>query len=431
MIRIGLIQFPGANCEREAALAVKRAGMEAVDFLWNEPLEKLRSFQGYIIVGGFSYEDRARAGIIAALDPVIEELKVQSEQGKPILGICNGAQILVESGLVPAINTSEHLALTENKRVEHGKIVGTGFYNVWVNMRLSTHYQNNAFTRYLSPKNIIHLPIAHGEGRFLMSDSLLKELETQGLNLFQYCDSEGNVINNFPINPNGSVGNSAALINKTGNVMAMMPHPERTPNGDPIFASIRDYIVETQTKPLNLKRDTNSCLQTTQLRNNIALQNYVKIPTSYCCLVRLIITDNHALTVQKTLRRLGFPVNVTRLVHWEIECDSSQVFECIKRSELLYSPRKEREISLNEFTSETALSYLVRAQEDLKGQQTLQTLKTHYGMSQISRINHSVVWQFTSDETNISTLSDSILLTHIIGNPYAHQCYLYDHSVWQ
>ena len=79
MIRIGLIQFPGSNCERETALAVKRVGMEPVEFLWNEPLDKLRNFDGYILIGGFSYEDRSRAGIIAALDPVIQEIKKQRQ----------------------------------------------------------------------------------------------------------------------------------------------------------------------------------------------------------------------------------------------------------------------------------------------------------------------------------------------------------------
>ncbi len=101
MIRIGLILFPGSNCERETALAVKRAKMEPVEFLWNESLDKLRDFQGYILIGGFSYEDRSRAGIIAALNPVMQEIKTQSEKGKPILGICNGAQILVESRSSP------------------------------------------------------------------------------------------------------------------------------------------------------------------------------------------------------------------------------------------------------------------------------------------------------------------------------------------
>src|SRR5579862_3139404 len=100
-MRIAIIQFPGSNCERETILAVKRAGMQPSEFLWNDSKAKLMDFAGFIIVGGFSYEDRIRAGKIAALDPLIEALHDQSALGKPILGICNGAQILVEAGLVP------------------------------------------------------------------------------------------------------------------------------------------------------------------------------------------------------------------------------------------------------------------------------------------------------------------------------------------
>src|SRR5579872_7303913 len=103
MKSIAIIQFPGSNCERETMLAVRRAGMTPVEFLWNESPLKLREMHGYIIVGGFSYEDRSRAGIIAALDPIMQELAAQSELGKPILGICNGAQVLVETGLVPGL----------------------------------------------------------------------------------------------------------------------------------------------------------------------------------------------------------------------------------------------------------------------------------------------------------------------------------------
>jgi phosphoribosylformylglycinamidine (FGAM) synthase-like amidotransferase family enzyme len=103
-MQIAIVQFPGSNCERETMLAVARAGMEPVEFLWNEARARLAEFAGYIIVGGFSYEDRARAGIIAALDPVMKIIQEQSELfGKPVLGICNGAQILVETGLVPGI----------------------------------------------------------------------------------------------------------------------------------------------------------------------------------------------------------------------------------------------------------------------------------------------------------------------------------------
>src|SRR5476649_999628 len=99
-MRIAIMQFPGSNCERETALAVERAGMQPKEFLWNSPPEKLADFNGFIIVGGFSYEDRSRAGIIAALDPIMQAIKQQSQLGKPVLGICNGAQILVEAGLV-------------------------------------------------------------------------------------------------------------------------------------------------------------------------------------------------------------------------------------------------------------------------------------------------------------------------------------------
>ncbi len=442
MIRIGLIQFPGSNCERETALAVKRVGMEPVEFLWNEPLEKLRHLDGYILIGGFSYEDRSRAGIIAALDPVIQEIKAQSETGKPVLGICNGAQILVESGLVPGLNHHEiSIALTENKRIANGKIVGTGFYNAWAHIRLAENHQHNAFTRHLKTTDLIHLPIAHAQGRFLMPDALLQEIEKHGLNLFQYCDAEGRIIDNFPINPNGSAGNIAAIANQAGNVMAMMPHPERTINGDPIFASMRDYIEEHRSLGTGSAVSSAACPRSPEYPPEldpankspdgmaINLKEFSKIPNSQLCLVKLIITDNQALTVQKTLRRLGFPVTVNRFEHWEVDCDSTERFAQLKKTGLLYSDRKEREVSSSELGAQNALAYLVRAKEDLKGQQTLQTLNTHYAIPQINKISHGVLWQFTSDEPHISALIDHILLTHIIGNPYAHECYRYDHSL--
>jgi phosphoribosylformylglycinamidine synthase len=419
MIRIGLIQFPGSNCERETALALKRAGMEPVEFLWNESLDKLSRMDGYVIIGGFSYEDRSRAGIIAALDPVMQEIKAQSEKGKPVLGICNGAQILVETGLVPGLDSNLSLALTENKRIAEGKIIGTGFYNAWTHMRLSAKHQHNAFTRYLSPSDLIHLPIAHAEGRFLIPDELLQEMEKEGLNLFQYCDAEGEISNNFPVNPNGSAGNIAAISNKAGNVMAMMPHPERTTNGDPIFKSMRDYITDTQ-KDLTEKEPNRFVT-----KEPIRPKRYKQRAGNQQSLVKLIITDNQALTVQKTLRRLGFPVTVNRYEHWEIESDSPEAVELLKKSGLLYSDRKQQEISKDEFNSNPALSYLVRSREDLKGQQILQTIAAHYAIPQIKQINHGVVWQFNSTEAKISELIDNILLTHIIGNIYAHEYYSY------
>ncbi|VVC76557.1 Phosphoribosylformylglycinamidine synthase subunit PurQ [Aquicella siphonis] len=417
-MRIAIVQFPGSNCERETMLAVKRAGMEPVEFLWNEPREKLREMAGYIIVGGFSYEDRSRAGIIAALDPVMQEIKAQSESGKPVLGICNGAQILVETGLVPGLeNNKIGMVLTENKRIANGKILGTGYYNAWVHMRLSSQYQRNAFTRHLNAASILHVPVAHGEGRFVMTQALLDEIEHQGLNVFQYCDAEGVVTDSFPVNPNGSMRNIAAVSNKAGNVMAMMPHPERTVNGDPIFQSMRDYIAEGQTEhtvPLYY--------YPRRVQNPV----YQKPAASHECVVELIITDNHALTVQNTLRQKGMPVTVTRRMHWEIQCDAPAVLDQIKASGVLFNERKEVEISPEPLQSALSARFLVRPREDLLGRQKLQTLKDHFSVQGVNAIQHGVLWQFTVEDAKMPDWIDNILQTNIIFNPYAHDCFQYN-----
>lgn len=414
-MRVAIVQFPGSNCERETMLAVKRAGMEPVEFLWNESLEKLRNLSGYIIVGGFSYEDRSRAGIIAALDPVMQEIAAQSAQGKPVLGICNGAQVLVETGLVPGLeNNKIAMALTENKRIAHGKILGTGYYNAWVHLRLSDQYQRNAFTRHLTSKEVLHVPVAHGEGRFLMTDALLSEIENQGLHVFQYCDAAGNIIDSFPVNPNGSIKNIAAISNKAGNVMAIMPHPERTPMGDAIFKSMRDYIAEGRiehTIPLDY------------YPRRIVPSLYKKSPPAQECIVELMITDNQALTVQNTLRQLGLPVTVTRRIHWEIEC-TSQALEVIKKSGVLYNERKECLVNDAGMTK-SAGAFLVRPREDLIGRQKLQTLRDHFSLTNIQAIQYGVLWQFHAENANMNDLINNVLHTNIISNPYAHECYQY------
>jgi len=444
-MQIAIIQFPGSNCERETMLAVKRAGMQPVEFLWNEPKEKLREMAGYIIVGGFSYEDRSRAGIIAALDPIMQEIKEQSAKGKPILGICNGAQVLVETGLVPGLeNNKIAMCLTDNKRVVADKILGTGFYNAWVNMRLATDYQRNAFTRHLTSKSILSIPVAHGEGRFVMSQALLQEVEAQGLHVFQYCDANGNIVSDFPVNPNGSLANIAAISNKQGNVMAIMPHPERTTNGDPIFQSMRDYVAEgriEQTIPLYYypRREQ--------------LRTYQKPAGHHECIVELMITDNQALTVQNALHHLDIPVQVKRQVHWEIQCDSELIVQQIKNTGVLYNERKEIDVTqevlsmrmnagqnaeqvlhtgsgvdLMKQASHSATNemvFLVRQKENLIGQQKLQVLRDHFGINNVSAIQHSVLWHFSVENAKIADLIEPILQTNIIYNPYAHDYYRY------
>ena len=411
-MRIAVIQFPGSNCERETILAVKRAGMEASEFLWNEPKEKLADFAGYIIVGGFSYEDRSRAGAIAALDPLMQVIKAQSKLGKPILGICNGAQILVETGLVPGVeNEKLSMVLTDNKRIRDGKILGTGYYNAWIHMRLSDQYQLNAFTRHLKPHDILRVPVAHAEGRFIIPPALLQEMQTQGLNVFQYCNEQGNIVDEFPINPNGSVNNIAAVSNKAGNVMAMMPHPERTTEGDRIFSSMREYIQSgyvQRVAPLYY------------YPRPAEITRYTKPKNQYELIISLIITDNHAMSVENALNQSAIKAAIKRYIHWEIECDSPSVFEQIKASGVLFNDRKEMIVpTLNTKLSSTP--FLVRSKDDMIGRQKKQMLEDHFNIKGIHAIRHSVLWQVASDETNL----DSIINSHILYNPYAHDCYYY------
>ncbi len=419
-MNIAIVQFPGSNCERETILAVKRAGMMPVEFLWNESPSKLREMDGYIIVGGFSYEDRSRSGIIAALDPVMQEIKAQSELGKPVLGICNGAQILVETGLVPGLKNHQlAMALTENKRIVDGKILGTGFYNSWIHMRTSSSNKNNAFTRRLTQESILSVPAAHAEGRFVMPMELLKEIESDQLNVFQYCDENGNIIDNFPTNPNGSMLNSAAIMNKSGNVMAMMPHPERTEAGDAIFLSMRDYIEEA--KPFS--PSTLSYIPTVAPR-----KLYKKGTNNHECIVQLIITDNHALTVQNTLRQLGIPVQVSRMIHWQIDCSSPEIIQQIKDTGVLYNERKEYLVNPQSINNVSSKAYLVRPMDDLLGQQKKQMLEDHFAIKDIKQIHHGILWIFKSEQSDIDDLTNAILNTHIIFNSNSHICYEYENS---
>ncbi|MBT4177525.1 MAG: phosphoribosylformylglycinamidine synthase I, partial [Candidatus Marinimicrobia bacterium] len=213
-MNIAIIQFPGSNTERETLMACRRVGLNPIEFLWNEPAENLSNFDGYIIVGGFAYEDRSRAGVIAALDPIMKQIKIEAESGKPVLGICNGAQILVESGLVPGLeNHRVGMALTDNKRVKGGHVLGVGYYNTWANLQLTASTGRCAFTRKLKTGEWINVPLAHGEGRFIIPDELLEKMIENEQTVFRYCDDEGIISDEFPTNPNGSMFNLAAVCN--------------------------------------------------------------------------------------------------------------------------------------------------------------------------------------------------------------------------
>ena len=415
-IKIGIIQFPGSNTERETSMACTRVGLTPVDFLWNDRPRYLSELDGYIIVGGFSYEDRSRAGIIAALEPIMKQLKIECKAGKPILGICNGAQILVESGMVPGLKGNQcSIALTDNKRIKNGKVVGVGYYNTWVNMRLSSLPERSAFTRHLKQYEHLTVPVAHAEGRFLIPDALLKQMVKNEQVLYQYCDRYGEVLNEFPTNPNGSILNIAAISNTAGNVMAMMPHPERNEQGDVIFSSIKEFI-ESGYPVVNRHLDLNINL-------DYKLRKFSLNKTSEELLINLIITDNEEVSVSTALKGLGHNLSIIRQQHWEIETDGSNenIMKEIFQSGELFNSNKE--YIGERIKNDNTVSILVRQKEDIYGRMKLESLRERFGISGIRKITSGVVWNLSSNESNIRSNIHEILNTNIIHNPLSHECY--------
>ena len=414
-MNIAIIQFPGSNTERETLMACRRVELNPVEYLWNESAEKLSDFDGYVIVGGFAYEDRSRAGVIAALDPIMKQIKIEAEKGKPVLGICNGAQILVESGLVPGLDGHRvGIALTDNKRVKGGHVVGVGYYNTWANLKLSASSDRCAFTRQLSADAIINIPLAHGEGRFIIPDKLLEKMIANDQIVYRYCDDTGNIMDEFPTNPNGSMHNLAAVCNPQGNVMAMMPHPERTENGDPIFSSMKDFIENG-----NPVTDHTLSFE----RPHYEVVNYNPNGDAAEWVIDMIITDNEASSVHNTLVSLDHNVSITRQTHWEISVDGDResILKEIDATGELYNSNKEF-ISKTTSTQNTT-SYLVRQKEDMIGRAKFESLTERFEISGITKIKRGVIWNVSVNGGNFETVLNEILNTHIFFNPLSHECY--------
>jgi len=413
---VAIVQFPGSNTERETFMACERAGLNPVEFLWNENHDVLKSFLGFIIVGGFSYEDRSRSGVIASLDPIINIIKKESEKGKPVLGICNGAQILVESGMVPGINNySLSSSLSNNKRIVNGEVLGTGYYNEWAHLSCSIDPEDSAFTRALNAGDTMHIPFAHAEGRFVIPDNLLNILINNNQIPFRYCDNNENIINEFPTNPNGSIYNIAALTNSSGNVMAIMPHPERTVNGDKIFISMRDYI-ESKNK-INI-----SFLDYKLDKKNI--KNYASKKNGVEWVVNMIITDNEANSVQSALNQAGISVNIQRMTHWEIIGGNNSNCAEIERSGELFNSNKEY---ISDFSPDkNSITFLVRQNEDMLGIQKKQSLIDRFNIEDINEIRYGVLWNIKVKSGNFDQVIKKVLGSQILFNPFSQNCYTYE-----
>lgn len=206
-MRFAVVTFPGSNGDHDALSAVALGLGQPVELVWHTATD-LSRFDAVIVPGGFSYGDYLRAGAIARFAPVMEAVRAFADAGGPVLGICNGFQILTEAGLLPG-------ALLRNASLE--------FTCTWVYVRVEN--AQTVWTRGLDPGTVLHLPIAHGEGRYYADEETLRRLETEGRVVFRYVDAAGQVTPHA--NPNGSLNNIAGVCNERGNVVGLMPHPER------------------------------------------------------------------------------------------------------------------------------------------------------------------------------------------------------------
>ena len=224
--RVCVIQFPGSNCEYETARALEPHGLEAAVLRWNSlDGSAARGFAAFVLPGGFSFQDRVRAGAVAAKERVMDVVAGAADSGVPVLGICNGAQILVESGLVPGWSGDcIDAALAHN--ISPGR---TGYLSRWVHLRAAPGIRDRC--PWLSvidePATVIPLPIAHAEGRFVFDRDRSSSDHTDSVAALTYCGYDGSPAGGYPDNPNGSLFDLAGITNRKGNVLAMMPHPER------------------------------------------------------------------------------------------------------------------------------------------------------------------------------------------------------------
>lgn len=207
MVQVAVVQFPGSNCDLDALEILRNTIKVPTDLVWHKHLLK-DNYDGYVLPGGFSYGDYLRAGAIAATSPSLPVIRGAAREHKPVLGICNGFQILVEAGMLPG-------AVLRNS--------GLRFVCKWTRLRVETN--RTPFTRNTKIGQTMMIPIAHNEGRYFLDNNDLQSLENNEQVVLRYVDQ-----NNEPTekaNPNGSFDNIAGICNPEGNVMGLMPHPER------------------------------------------------------------------------------------------------------------------------------------------------------------------------------------------------------------
>jgi phosphoribosylformylglycinamidine synthase I len=205
--KFGVVVFPGSNCDRDVHYVLSEIFQQDTRYIWHKD-SSLGDTDVVILPGGFAYGDYLRCGAIARFSPVMREVVRFAEKGGVVVGICNGFQILLEAGLLPG-------AMLRNKSLN--------FVCKYIHLRVED--ATTRFTSACKQGEVLEIPVAHGEGNYIVDEETLKRLEGENQILFRYCDRQGAITEEA--NPNGSMANIAGLINERGNVVGLMPHPER------------------------------------------------------------------------------------------------------------------------------------------------------------------------------------------------------------
>lgn len=206
-MKAAVLVFPGSNCDEDCFHVLKEVGGFETEYLWHKE-RRLPKVDLVVLPGGFSYGDYLRTGAVARFSPAMEEVARHASQGRPVIGICNGFQILLEAGLLPG-------AMLRNRSLSF----------ICEHVHLRTETSRSPFTNRLKKGDVLKLPIAHGEGNYFCDAETLQRLEAEDRIAFRYSSADGRLADEF--NPNGSASHIAGILNEGRNVLGMMPHPER------------------------------------------------------------------------------------------------------------------------------------------------------------------------------------------------------------
>ncbi|MBU4140309.1 MAG: phosphoribosylformylglycinamidine synthase subunit PurQ [Candidatus Omnitrophica bacterium] len=207
-MKFGIVVFPGSNCDQDCFYVIKDVFKKPVKYIWHKDTN-LKGFDCVILPGGFSYGDYLRTGAIARFSPVMNSITDFARKGGTVIGICNGFQILLEAGLLPGV-------MLRNR----------GLHFICKYVYAKTENNHTRFTSLYNAEQILKIPIAHNEGNYYIDATGLRELQNNNQIVFRYCSVAGEISDQF--NPNGASDNIAGIMNKKGNVLGMMPHPERS-----------------------------------------------------------------------------------------------------------------------------------------------------------------------------------------------------------